>query len=305
MKKLLLTTVTGTLLLAGGFVGAANATDTADQMNVNSYDEHQVRDDDSKLEQFFEYEVLDEYMDDVEDYNVQVLENNSDKRVIMLTDNDQQYKSIFIKNTNRLKIIDLDKGTIFNQVITATDQLEFDDDDNEAEENESVVDIDDFPEFDTLEEQINADDDNAQIIEDTQHKRVMRVSNEDSQKQYKSIFIKETNQLKIIDSHDKEVFNQLIKDTDQPEVDDDDNETEEANESTVEVDDLPEFDTLEEQINADDDHARIIEDNQHKRVMRVSNEDSQKQYKSIFIKETNQLKIIDLQDKEVFNEIIK
>ncbi len=209
MKTLLLTTAAGALLFSGGFAGAGSthATDTPNQVKVQSHAY-----DHSNLQQFTEFEVLEEYIDDVEDYKVQVVENNPGKRVIMLTDNNQQYKSIFIKKTNRLKIIDLDKGPILNQVITDTDKPEVDDDDNESEEdNESGVEVDDFLEFDTLEEQINADDDSAQIVEDNQHKRVMFINSEDSQNQYKSIFIKDTNRLKIIDLDNGEVFNQIIK----------------------------------------------------------------------------------------------
>ncbi|WP_182200252.1 hypothetical protein [Paraliobacillus salinarum] len=301
MKTLLLTTMAGALLFTGGFAGAENvdATNTTDQLKLQTNILN-------NLEQYTEYEVLDDQIDDLEDYNVQIVEDNQGKRVIMLTNNNQQFKSIFIKETNRLKIIDFGKGPIFNQVITGTDFPEVDDDDNESEEeeeNESTVDVDDFIEFDTLEEKINADDDHAQIVEDNESKRVMLVSNEDNQKQYKSIFVKDTNRLKIIDLKGGEVFNQIIQ-AEQPESDDDENESEE-NESATDVDDFIEFDILEEQVNADDDSARIVEDNPHKRVMFVSSEDSHKQYKSIFVKDTNRLKIIDLQGGQIFNEIIK
>ncbi|CQR45898.1 hypothetical protein BN1058_00139 [Paraliobacillus sp. PM-2] len=303
MKTLFLTAMAGALLFTGGFAGTGSV-DATDQMKGQSYVHDQINDGDN-LQQFTEYEVLEAYIDDVEDYNVQVVEDNAEKRVLVLTDNNQQYKSIFIKNTNRLKVIDLDKGPILNQVITPTDEPEADDDNELEEENESAVDVDDFYEFDTLEAQIDANDDHARIVEDNQQKRVMFVNSEDSQKQYKSIFIKDTNRLKIVDLNNSEVFNQVITNTDKPEADDDDNESEEENESAVDVDDFYEFDTLEAQIDADDDHACIVEDNQHKRVMFVNSEDSQKQYKSIFIKDTNRLKIVDLNNGEVFNQIIK
>ncbi|GAA0437560.1 hypothetical protein GCM10008983_13030 [Lentibacillus halophilus] len=318
MKTLFLSSAAGALLLSGGLtgMGGAQATDAPDQGNAQT-PTHQVSSENVKIssnvQTYAEYEVLDEHVNDVEDYQVNVVANNANKRVIILSDdnNQEQYKSVFVKNNDRLKIIDLDNGPIFNNVLTNS---EADNDDDAAEdENESSDeasnDVDDFPEFDTLEDEVNADDDQVRIVEDNQHKRVMYVQDEDRQNEYKSIFIKDTNRLKIIDLDNGQVFNQVLTDSDKQEADDDDDAAEDKNESSDEasgdVEDFPEFDTLENEINADDDQARIAEDNQHKRVMFVQSEDSQNQYKSIFIKDTNRLKIIDLNHGQVFNQQIK
>lgn len=54
-----------------------------------------------------------------QDYTVQTVTDNAGKRILLFVDNTgkEQYKSIFIKDTNRLKIIDLNGGQIFNGII--------------------------------------------------------------------------------------------------------------------------------------------------------------------------------------------
>lgn len=56
---------------------------------------------------------------DNQEYNVQTVTDNEGKRVLLFVDNKgvEQYKTIFIKNINRLKIIDLNNGQIFNGII--------------------------------------------------------------------------------------------------------------------------------------------------------------------------------------------
>lgn len=67
---------------------------------------------------FPEYSKTLEQIDD-QDYKVQKVTDNEGKRVLLLVDNNgkEQYKTIFIKKTNMLKIIDLDKGQIFSGII--------------------------------------------------------------------------------------------------------------------------------------------------------------------------------------------
>ncbi|MUK90819.1 hypothetical protein GMD78_20935 [Ornithinibacillus sp. L9] len=48
-----------------------------------------------------------------------------------------------------------------------------------------------------------------------------------------------------------------------------------------------------------------VTDNNGKRVLLILDDNGEKEYKTIFIKDTNCLKIIDLDDGEIYNEIIK
>lgn len=72
-----------------------------------------------------DYEESDEFaanIDDLNELNPEVETDNPNKRVILYSENDHEkkYKSIFIKDQKRLKIIELDgkdEGLIFNEVI--------------------------------------------------------------------------------------------------------------------------------------------------------------------------------------------
>ncbi|KOO50994.1 hypothetical protein AMD00_00245 [Viridibacillus arvi] len=66
-----------------------------------------------------EYNYIIEQIDN-KDYNFQTVTDNEGKRVLSLIDKNgvEQYKTIFIKNTSRLKIIKLhEEGQIFNEII--------------------------------------------------------------------------------------------------------------------------------------------------------------------------------------------
>ncbi|MGK7376969.1 hypothetical protein ACSFXN_03945 [Planococcus sp. 1R117A] len=57
-----------------------------------------------------------------EEYHFQTTADNEDKRILLLADKSgtEQYKTIFIKNTSRLKIINLkDEGQVFNEILDA------------------------------------------------------------------------------------------------------------------------------------------------------------------------------------------
>lgn len=66
-----------------------------------------------------EYNYIIEQIDNKE-YNFQTVTDNEGKRVLLLIDKNgvEQYKTIFIKNISRLKIIKLDgEGQIFNEIL--------------------------------------------------------------------------------------------------------------------------------------------------------------------------------------------
>ncbi|MBA9026128.1 hypothetical protein [Peribacillus huizhouensis] len=66
-----------------------------------------------------EYDSIMEQLDN-NDYNFQTVTDNEGKRVLLLIDENgvEQYKTIFIKNTSRLKIIKINgEGQIFNEIL--------------------------------------------------------------------------------------------------------------------------------------------------------------------------------------------
>lgn len=65
-----------------------------------------------------EYSILDEHLN-LADYTIVVAENNPYKRVLLLKNKQGQaeYKSILVKNTGRLKIVEFDGGLVYNGII--------------------------------------------------------------------------------------------------------------------------------------------------------------------------------------------
>jgi len=100
-----------------------NGTDNNVENNAGNNMDHQANNDsadsNSALAGFPEYETLVEEID-VDRLDAEIETDNSNKRVILYADSNEhkQYKSIFIKKQDRLKIIHFDDdGEIFNEVI--------------------------------------------------------------------------------------------------------------------------------------------------------------------------------------------
>lgn len=68
---------------------------------------------------------------------------------------------------------------------------------------------------------------------------------------------------------------------------------------------LPEYNKIMEQIDNKDIHFEQVTDTNDKRILYVIDENGTKQYKTIFIKNTNRLKIIQIKDDgQIFNDVL-
>src|SRR5690625_2852308 len=86
----------------------------------------------------------------------------------------------------------------------------------------------------------------------------------------------------------------------------DNKEAEEIEPQSEEIANFPEYDVLAEELNMDNLAADVKTDNPNKRVMILTDNDGEKQYKSIYIKEKQRLKIISLDEEgQIFNKVIK
>ncbi|MEC5425103.1 hypothetical protein QGM71_16580 [Virgibacillus sp. C22-A2] len=115
MKKLLLVVFMGLLLTA--------CTDNNDDQTKDSNQEESETTEADKhagdIKEMEEYVILDDHID-LESLQMETQEDNSDIRVNFFEDElgEKLYKSVFVKDTNRLKIIDLDgEGLMFDDII--------------------------------------------------------------------------------------------------------------------------------------------------------------------------------------------
>lgn len=90
-------------------------TDKAEDENEENADQDDQENNHSDIE---EYSVVEEHID-LDKYEMDIEEDNPHKRVILYKDdqNKKDYKSIYIKDKNRLKIIEFGHGEIYDEVI--------------------------------------------------------------------------------------------------------------------------------------------------------------------------------------------
>jgi len=95
-----------------------NESEDTEEDNDDSDQESDEADDNKEHADFEEYSVVEEHID-LDKYDMDVEEDNSHKRIILYKDdnNKKDYKSIYLKDKNRLKIIEFDNGEIYNDVI--------------------------------------------------------------------------------------------------------------------------------------------------------------------------------------------
>lgn len=69
---------------------------------------------------------------------------------------------------------------------------------------------------------------------------------------------------------------------------------------------LPEYDTIIREVDSQDDTFRTVTDNENERILLLTNQDGEEKYKTIFIKNTSRLKIIDMDGGgQLFNDVLE
>ncbi|RIU94734.1 hypothetical protein [Oceanobacillus picturae] len=120
MKTFVLTTASALLLTSVGVGYAWHANPDKTQVSENDTEmiQQKAQVDTENMDDFLEYDTLDDVAD-VDHFNSEVVEDNPHKRIILLKDDNAQpqFKSIFVKDTNRLKIINLHEGLEYNEII--------------------------------------------------------------------------------------------------------------------------------------------------------------------------------------------
>ena len=225
MKKIILT-IASILLVAGGAVGftmKATADNTSASEQKVKNEQHETQTEEKDTNDFHEYDALNKVVD-LNEFTIEEVEDNQSKHVIILKDdqNMPQFKSIYVKNKDRLKVVDFDKGVIFNQALSDTEN---DTNDNKSESNDNNTvekdkegskeqkqksEIEEFTEYSILDKKLDMDNLSDEVVKDNDYKRIILLKDENGQPQYKSIYIKNKNRLKVIDLHGGLVYNDKI-----------------------------------------------------------------------------------------------
>src|SRR5688500_9300985 len=225
MKKIILT-IASILLVAGGAVGftmKATADNTSASETKVKNEQHETQTEEKDTNDFHEYDALNKVVD-LNEFTIEEVEDNQNKHVIILKDDQDmpQFKSIYVKNKDRLKVVDFDKGVIFNQALSDTEN---DTNDNKSESNDNNTvekdkegskehkqkyEIEEFTEYSILDKKIEMDKLSDEVVKDNDYKRIILLKDENGQPQYKSIYIKNKNRLKVIDLHGGLVYNDKI-----------------------------------------------------------------------------------------------
>jgi len=84
------------------------------------------------------------------------------------------------------------------------------------------------------------------------------------------------------------------------------NEPTEESTSQSEWSSLPEYDTIIREVDSQDYTFRTVTDNENERILLLTNQDGEEKYKTIFIKNTSRLKIIDIDGGgQLFNDVLE
>lgn len=191
MKKVLFTAVVGALLLTVGGMTASNvdhteaASNDSRQGNQSHYISSEVT-----LTSLPEYTTVAKKVD-LKKYSAQIMQDNSAKRVIVFkaSNGREQYKSVFIKNQKRLKVVDYKGGLIFNQSIGANVQPTRLSVSSEATQT---------PESKKLSSTVNLSNYSTKVVENNKNKRITLYKDAKGHAQYKTIFVKKTGIVKVI-----------------------------------------------------------------------------------------------------------
>ncbi|QTD40058.1 hypothetical protein [Sporosarcina sp. Te-1] len=310
MNKLLATTLSAALLSAGGFSAAnvlhtdkVEAAQTHEVTHASQYgSNYQLQIAADTLTQLPEYATVASKVD-VSGLQAKITEDSNYKRVILFKEANGQgkFKSIFVKNTNKLEIIDLKAGQVFYGTITTEDTTPAPEAKPEQPAQSAVSSL---PEYATLASKVDVAHYSATVVEDNLNKRVIVLKDENKREQFKSIFVKDTNTLKIINTKGGQIFYGVVTAEStpsavqpaaaKPQV------KQQAAPAASSISSLPEYNKLASVVDVASYTAQIAEDNNNTRTILLKNANGSVQYKSIFVKRTNTLKVINTRGGMVY-----
>lgn len=309
MKKFIIPTVIALFL---GTVGVAYSAQ-AKKDDVSTYEtpESEVLSDEVYAdldEEFAEYDKVSEFID-LDQYEASVVEDNKAKRVIVFADEDgqEQYKTIFNKKTSYVKVIEFDHGQIFNGHINdEKDVVKEESKQEKTETKEEKVTADDltsYKEYSLVKDHINMDKYSGKVAEDNKNKRVIVYRDASGHKQYKSIYVKNKDFVKVIDFNGGLKYEGKVA-GDKQAAKAENSKKETTKKETVKketkqvlgdkISSFDEYSTIKNHIDLNKYSAKVVTDNPGNRVIVFKDSNGHQQYKSIYAKKKGFLKIIDL-----------
>ncbi|MFD1204577.1 hypothetical protein ACFQ38_05560 [Sporosarcina contaminans] len=166
-----------------------------------------------------------------------------------------------------------------------------------------------LPEYATVASKINVNGLTAKVTENNSNKRIILFTDARGQGKYKSIFVKKTNSLKVIDFRGGEIFFGTVKLAEAVPGTSTESTPEATKPESKPVTDqnstLAEYAKLSSVVNVKNFNMQVVEDNASKRIITLKDQNGRVQYKSIFMKRTNMLKVINTRGGQVFYGSVK
>src|SRR5699024_1818112 len=187
---------------------------------------------------------------------------------------------------------------------------------NEQHETQTEEkDTNDFHEYDALKKVVDLNEFTIEEVEDNQNKHVIILKDDQDMQQFKRIYVKKKDRLKVLYYDKGVILNKDLRDT---EKEKNDNKSEHNDNKTVEkdkegskkqkqkseIEEFTEYSILDKKLDMDNLSDEVVKDNDYKRIILLKDENGQPQYKSIYIKNKNRLKVIDLHGGLVYNDKI-
>lgn len=266
----------------------------------------------STIQNLAEYKALNHMMA-MNHFDPEIVEDTKEKRIILFNnyEGEATYKSIYMKQSNHLKVVDINEGVVLDQVIepnSGDGGLVF----PIVEEAYPMTDLQSLQEYEALAGRLPIEHLAAEIITDDAEKRVVLFSKE-GQEQYKSIYMIQTNHLKIVDFSQGLIFNESLDKADLT-----------ADTSSEEVVSIPasmektlpfppkkdssfsnaayqEMAMIQAKVDMGGLTTQLLEDHERNRILLLIDGHGKAQYKSIYDKHSGDLKIISMRDSIVFN----
>lgn len=203
-------------IFAGSIDGKAVETDTEEEVEVEETHKSETQE---ITKEDAERATVASHID-LDEYTGKVVEDNKNKRVIVYEDANghKQYKSIFVKKKDFVKVVKFDGGLIYKGSIDKGNQetkaekktekkVEKKQEKASKKSSDNASSISEYTESSTIANHIDLNKYSGKVVEDNKGKRIIVFSDSNGHKQYKSIYVKRNGYLKIIDFNGGMIYN--------------------------------------------------------------------------------------------------